>query len=290
MILAAGLTPAWQRALRFDAFAPGEVNRATETHACASGKVLNVAVAVHLLGAKVKVLAPVGSDVTGGAIRADLESKSIAARWLESPGPARTCTTLLTPDGVTELVENSGPLTGAEREAFAAAFDEETPTARLIVLSGSLPPGTPATFYGERIKATRLPVILDAQGEELLAALSEKPFLVKPNRRELATTLNRDLGGDAPLHEAMEELHRRGATWVVVTDSDRPVHVLGEGKFRKFDPPRIGVVNPIGCGDAFAAGLAVSLVKSPDVAKAIERGLSTAAASATHILPGRFSP
>ena len=39
MIVAAGLTPAWQQILRFDALRLGEVNRAVEAHWCASGKV-----------------------------------------------------------------------------------------------------------------------------------------------------------------------------------------------------------------------------------------------------------
>ena len=293
MILAAGLTPTWQRVQRFDDFIPGEVNRATETHACASGKVLNVAVAAHLLSTPVKALAPVGRDVTGTAIRGDLESGGVIARWIESSAPARTCTTLLTPEGVTELVENSGPVTDAERETFLATFHEEASTARLIVLSGSLPPGTPATFHGDCIKATRIPVILDARGEELLAALPEKPFLVKPNRRELGATLNRDLAGDADLHEAMKELRRRGAKWVVVTDGPKPVHALGDGEIMRIPPAKVTVVNPIGCGDAFAAGLATSLMMEPDMAdmeKAIGRALSAAAASAAHILPGRLEP
>ncbi len=38
----------------------GEVNRAREVHWCASGKVLNAAVALHLLGGPSMTLAPVG--------------------------------------------------------------------------------------------------------------------------------------------------------------------------------------------------------------------------------------
>ena len=50
MILTAGLTPAWQHVLVFDAFTPGAVNRAREVHWCASGKVLNAARGLHHLG------------------------------------------------------------------------------------------------------------------------------------------------------------------------------------------------------------------------------------------------
>ena len=46
MIVAAGLTPAWQQLMAFDALEPGAVNRAREVTWCSSGKVLNVAIAL----------------------------------------------------------------------------------------------------------------------------------------------------------------------------------------------------------------------------------------------------
>src|SRR5262249_7617530 len=60
LILAAGLTPAWQQILQFDALAVGEVNRATDVQWCASGKVLNVGIALGHLGAESLTLAPLG--------------------------------------------------------------------------------------------------------------------------------------------------------------------------------------------------------------------------------------
>ena len=46
MILAAGLTPAWQQILCFDDVQPGRSEPRSEVHWCASGKVLNVGMAL----------------------------------------------------------------------------------------------------------------------------------------------------------------------------------------------------------------------------------------------------
>ena len=92
MILAAGLTPAWQQVLVFDAFTPGAVNRARQVHWCASGKVLNVARALHQLGGRSKALAPVGGTL-GQVIPRDFDRLGIAARWVEVGHPTRVCTT-----------------------------------------------------------------------------------------------------------------------------------------------------------------------------------------------------
>ena len=46
MIVAAGLSPAWQQVMQFDTFQPGEVNRAREVFWYGSGKTLKVCVTV----------------------------------------------------------------------------------------------------------------------------------------------------------------------------------------------------------------------------------------------------
>ena len=50
--------------------------------------------------------------------------------------------------------------------------------AGVVVLIGSLPPGTPGTYYRELVEQTAAKVVLDARGQELLAALEARPFLV----------------------------------------------------------------------------------------------------------------
>src|SRR2546423_214406 len=107
MILAAGLTPAWQAILRYRVLCLGEVNRADETHWCASGKVLNVGMALASLGVPSRTLAPVGGW-SGAAIRSEFEARQIPAAWTITQTPTRVCTTILIDNGATtELVENA---------------------------------------------------------------------------------------------------------------------------------------------------------------------------------------
>ena len=109
MILAAGLTPAWQQILSFDQFQPGEVNRAHEVHWCASGKVLNVGIAGQSMCEQIPTLTMVGCR-GGTESQRELAAAEIDDRWIESGTPTRVCTTILDKStGVTtELVEESG--------------------------------------------------------------------------------------------------------------------------------------------------------------------------------------
>ncbi|MCA9111146.1 MAG: hypothetical protein KDA52_14435, partial [Planctomycetaceae bacterium] len=88
MIVAAGLSPAWQQILVFDAVAVGEVNRAREVNWCASGKVLNVARALNSLGADVDTVCPVGGQA-GESIRAEFAADEIPAQWITTASATR---------------------------------------------------------------------------------------------------------------------------------------------------------------------------------------------------------
>ncbi len=223
MILTAGLTPAWQQILVFDSFLYGEVNRAAEVVWCASGKVFNAGIGVHHLGGPSLTLAPVGGPALS-QIEAEFAALGVPYRWVRTRAATRICTTLLdrATGSITELVENGRPLTPEELDAFRQAYSEAAARADVVVLIGSLPQGTPDGFYRELILRTPCPAVLDFRGDGLLSVLDLKPYVVKPNREELAKTLGRPLAGDDDLVGAMRTLNDRGAQWVVITQALPP--------------------------------------------------------------------
>ncbi len=290
MIVAAGLSPAWQQIYVFDRLQPGEVNRAVRTAACASGKVLNVALAVHQLGADGVTVCVVGG-VSGRAIQDEWSQRGLNARWVESATPTRTCTTVIeTQTGrTTELVENCGPVTEKELSAFENEFVEVAAEASVVVLIGSLPTGTPSDFYRRLLDRTAATVVLDARGPELLKALDRQPFVVKPNRAELARTVDRDLNDEPSVLAAARELTERGAEWVLVTDGSRPALLVSQREAFRVQPLPARTVNPIGCGDCLAAGVAVGLEQGRSVLDAVRLGMAAAAENLSQLLPARLS-
>ena len=161
-------------------------------------------------------------------------------------------------------------------------------TARATARSWSA--GAPRTFFRELLRATPCPAILDIRGEDLLAALAGRPFLVKPNREELAHTLVRELTTDAQLHGAMRELHDRGAQWVVVSQGAAGAWASGEGQLFRLSTPKVAVVNPIGSGDCLAAGLAWGLSEGQPPRDALRLAMAAAVENVTQLLPARLDP
>lgn len=289
MILAAGLTPAWQQTLVFEHFHEGEVNRATEAVWCASGKVLNVGCAVHHLGVASHTLSLAGG-ISGQALRDDFTRLKMPATWIETATPSRVCTTILDRRRKlsTELVENAAAVSSDELAAFQRTFTQLAKESERIVLSGSLPAGTPADFYRSLIEQTHRSVLLDFRGEELRRCLPLKPWLVKPNRAELAATVGEPLVTEADLLAAMQQLRDAGAEFVVVTDGPHAVWAAGPHGVSRFHPPVVDVVNPIGCGDCLAAALAIAWHEGERWDDAIEWAVTIAAENARHLLPARF--
>jgi tagatose 6-phosphate kinase len=289
LILAAGLSPAWQQILRFDAFRPGEVNRARDVRWCASGKVLNVGIALAHLGASTETISLVGG-VTGEQIQREFRDLGIAAAWVPTRSPTRVCTTILdlASGRATELVENAAAADAAELDAFRSLYASRAAGSEMVVLAGSLPAGATHTLFRELLEDTACPAIVDARGPELLAALEQGVLLVKPNREELARTVGREIESDTQLHRAMLELNGLGAEWVVVSDGARPAWASSRKQVFRLTPPRLEPVNPIGSGDCLAAGIAWALVERQDTLEAIRLGMGAAAHNVGQLLPARL--
>ncbi len=292
MILAAGLTPAWQQILVFDSFRYGEVNRAAEVVWCASGKVFNAGIGAHHLGGPSLTLAPVGGPALS-QIEAEFETLGVPHRWIKTRAATRICTTILdrTTGTITELVENGRPLTADELDAFREAYAEQAAGADVVVLIGSLPQGTPDSFYRELLQRTPCPAVLDFRGEGLLTLLDLKPFVVKPNREELAKTFGRPLDSDQDLVAAMHTLNDEGAQWVVVTQGAAAVWVTSPEAVYRFHPPLVSdPVNPIASGDALAATIAWATRAGRPLLEAVRLGIAAAAQNVRQLLPCRLDP
>ena len=290
MIIAAGLSPAWQQILEVKSLEVGEVNRCQSAHWCASGKVINVGVALQHLGCHCDTIFPAGGYARK-LIQAELNELDVSFRDLEQENPTRICTTILDRSSgqTTELVENATPISEQEVKAFADEYYCCVETAAVAVLTGSLPAGTPVTFYRDLIARTKCPVILDARGTELEEALSAAPFLVKPNHEELERTLDRTLSSPDEIINGMQEINRRGATWVVISQGKSTLWATSADEVYRFTPASVEVVNPIGCGDSLAAGIASAIYQDWTIPESIRWGMAAAADNLTQLLPARLS-
>ncbi len=297
-ILTFGLTPAFQRIMLFDTLRVDHVNRAVKIISCVSGKATNAAIGVETLtrtGQSV-LLTPLAGPMRPEMIR-ELDGLGVRLRNLPVRTPTRTCTTLIDRQNraCTELVENGQPLEEDELDEIVAIFREEAKTADMLILTGSLPVDCPKDYYRRLLDSLDAPVpfLCDFRGEELLHVLPLGPLFVKPNREELATTLQTALASPEDIRAGMEELNRHGARHVVITDGPRAVYLSGGNEFHRLAPipcEESQIVNPIGCGDAMCAAIAWAHVNGENAAQAVRIGMAAANLNLRSLLPCRLDP
>jgi tagatose 6-phosphate kinase len=272
MILCLGTTPTIQRTMTFRRLNIDDVNRAVDVSQYASGKSVNAARVLHALGMEVLATGFLGGDA-GKFMRSDLDRAGIAHDFLEVIAPTRLCITLLDERGgtATELIEESASVEPRAYVRLLREVDANLWRAKAIILSGSLPPDAPADFYADCVRKAadeRVPVVLDARGQPLLSALPCKPFIVKPNRQELAETVGTAIDSDEALHAAMRKMVELGAQWVAVTLGKEGAILSNGDDFWRIRAPAVKAVSAIGSGDSFAAGLAAGIAQQEDTPQA----------------------
>ena len=292
-ILCIGTTPTAQRAMIFRKLTPDAVNRAVTTLDGVAGKSINVAKILKSLGTHPVAMGFLGGQ-RGEFLRAAMAGKQIESDFVTVKSPTRQCITLIDESAGThtELVEESRPVGPADFAKFMAIVRRRITDCGAAVMSGTIASGGHATLYRDCVrlaeKAGALSVV-DAQGTALTEALKAKPGLVKPNRSELAATIGRALKSEAGVMRAMRKLCERGAQRVIVTAGHESALAFDGEIFRRIITPRIKVVNPIGSGDAFTAGVMWRLLRGDDLGEACRWGAAAGAANALTPMPGELN-
>ena len=263
----------------------------------AGGKALNVA---RWIGIRRASLVPSSADVTvacGGLLGADdatpfereLRRYGIVDRFVRVPGSTRRNEMIVTPEGSFKLNRKAFPgLVLAE-----GTFDIEAlgiGPGDVAVLSGSLPPCCPATFYADctrALKARGATVVLDASGAPLCAAVfgadaDTRPDVIKPNAEECEPLVGFVPRTPEDFRRATDLL-RTQVPHVIVSDGGAGCWFDGV-----FTPaPSVDVLDTTAAGDTLLAEWCwrTYAVPDPDAAR-----WAVAAGSAACTMPGGDPP
>jgi 1-phosphofructokinase len=280
------------------AVARGGVTRLGTSSTEPGGKGVNVARALAAAGAGVTAVVP--ADPTDPLVTA-LQALRLPLVTVPTGSPVRTNYSLTEPDGTTTKLNEPGtPLDAGLRAALAAAVAAAATGARWVVLSGSLPPGTPEGWYAELVRAVRgtgAKVAVDTSEGPLAALLAAgpgaAPDLLKPNAEELAQVTGTSeaelLADPAALSDAVARLHDGGVGEVLLTlGGDGAVLSTAAGGVWSARAPRVAVRSTVGAGDCSLAGhLLADLAGSPAPDR-LRRAVATGSAAAA--LPGSAVP
>lgn len=288
MILTVTPNPSLDRTYEVPSLDRGEVIRATGERMDPGGKGVNVSRAVAAAGQRTVAVLPLGG--APGALVADLlDAQGIEVAPVPVAGATRSNIALAESDGILTKINAPGPeLSAAEQELLLETVREQSRDASWIACCGSLPRGLAPSWYADlvaRVHAAGMRIALDTSGPALLAALRERPDVVKPNAEELAEAVGRPLTTVGDAVKAAEELRERGAGAVLASlGADGQLLVDAHGAW--FGSARVDVVRSnVGAGDSSLAGFLIAGGSGPDaLASAVAHG------AAAVQLPGSEMP
>ncbi|GAA3934179.1 hexose kinase [Microbacterium soli] len=296
MIVTVTPNPAVDLTWRVPSLMPGHVHRADAGAVRAGGKGLNVARVAHTQGAQAVAVATAGG-ATGEEFAAELADSGVPHVLVPVAAATRRSLALVDESaGDTSIVNEYGTApTPEEWDALADAVatalgtaDAESPG--VLVISGSLPPGTPENVLPTLIGLGRdaaATVIVDTSGPSLLVAADAGASVLKPNQHEL-----RDATGlDDPVDGA-RELLRRGTELVLLSLGPEGMLAVSQGAdvgtlHARLDAPLAG--NPTGAGDAAVAACAVMMdagIRDPE--RILRRATAWSAAAVLMPLAGEI--
>ncbi len=303
MIVTLTANPSLDRTATLDRpLARGEVHRVNSVTSEPGGKGINVARVAHYAGHPVRAILPAGPD---DQILRGLDALRVPYRSVPLAETVRTNLTLTEADGTTTKINEPGPsLDGETIERLAHLLVLESERADWVVLSGSLPPGVPADWYADLVRALRpwgCRIAVDTSDAPLLALAAQfpdaAPDLLKPNAEELAQLTGVDpdaleaaaaAGDPAGCVEAARTLVERGVGAVMATlGGAGAVLVTPEGAWHA-GPPPITVRSTVGAGDSSVAGYV--LAHTRDLSAPDRLRLAVAYGSAAASLAGTTLP
>ncbi|WP_223779078.1 1-phosphofructokinase [Streptomyces sp. 135] len=288
MILTVTPNPSLDRTYEVPSLGRGEVVRATGDRMDPGGKGVNVSRAVAAAGVRTVAVLPLGG-APGALVAALLDEQGIEAAPVPVAGQTRSNIAVAEPDGTLTKINAPGPeLSEDEREALLTAVGERSAGAEWVACCGSLPRGLAPYWYAElvaRAHAAGARIALDTSGPALLAALAERPDVVKPNAEELAGAVGRPLTTVGDAVKAAEELRELGAHAVLASlGADGQLLVDGSGAYFA-SAPVDAVRSNVGAGDSSLAGF---LIAGGTGARALASAVAHGAAAVQ--LPGSVMP
>jgi len=286
-VLTVTLNPALDISVSVDQLVPDRKLRAPESRREPGGGGVNVSRVLNRLG-----VPNVSLVVAGGAIGIELvtrmrdEELDVVDVRIESDTRESFAITETTTDRQYRI-SLPGPtiddVEGLRHQILAAVG-----AARIVVLSGSVPPGTPDDFLGTTIDA--LPAgtttIVDTSGPALAWVARHSRAIIKPSQRELAELVGWEPSTADEIEAAAREVIDLGRVSAVVASRGPSGALLTtrDATVRWFRPPAVRPVSTVGAGDSMIAGMAAALAGGLHLDDAVRLGV--AAGTAAVLTPG----
>ena len=289
MILTVCMSPCTDITIELDSLNVGMTNVVKSKRTSFGGKGLNVAIGVARLGGSPYATGLMYNE-NGYVFENALDKEGVPFTFVWSKGRVRENYKFIDNRSMLTEVNDVGEEVQKEKAAEVEAMVRMlSKRSNVTVLSGGLPRGVNANFYGNLVRAVapNSLKIVDASGERLFAAIAEGVDLVKPNLDELENALGRRIEDKKDMLAGCYELLDRGAKRVLLSLGKQGA-VITDGTHSYYcKSMNVAVNSTVGAGDGMVAAAAMQLEKDAPLSEILRAGV--AAGTATVMTTGKVS-
>lgn len=282
MVYTVTLNPALDYVIHIEDFQTGEINRTQREEIQFGGKGINVSTVLTRLGVENTALGFL-AGFTGQVLAEGLRKNGIQTDFIWLTEGLTRINVKIKAGEETELNGRGPVIPSAALDELFQKLDR-LQSGDVLDLSGSIPASLPDDIYQQilrQLEGRGILTVVDAAGELLCAALSYRPFLIKPNHHELGEIFGQTPVTDQELTACAKKLQKQGARNVLVSMAGEGSLLLDEtGACHRLGVPRGTVRNSVGAGDSMVAGFLAGWLKTGDYETAHRMGAAAGSATA----------
>lgn len=281
MVYTVTFNPAIDYVVRMNEMKTGEVNRTSSEEMYFGGKGINVSVVLKELGITSRALG-FTAGFTGEAIEQGVAAMGIESDFVRLPKGNSRINVKIKASDETEINGQGPDIDEASLNALFEKLDT-LENGDTLILAGSIPNSLPQDIYMQilaKLADKEIRTVVDATKDLLLNVLKYKPFLIKPNDRELGEMFGVVPEGREDIIRYARKLKEMGAQNVLVSMAgDGAVLVDEFGEVHSCGVCSGEVKNSVGAGDSMIAGFIAGLMEG-DHEHALKLGTATGGATA----------
>ena len=286
MIYTVTLSPSIDYVVRMTNMRSNVTNRTDSEEFYYGGKGINVSQVLAELDLDSTALGFI-AGFTGDAIENGIKNSRIRTEFIRLKEGFTRINIKIKAGGETEI-NGQGPDIPAEALEELMKKLDRIQDGDTLVLAGSIPKTCPDDIYErmlDRVKDRKIMIVVDATKQLLVNSLSAHPFLIKPNRMELAEIFHAEVENDQDCEKYARKLQEMGARNVLVSLGRKGAMLIDEnGEKHTCGVLKQPVLNTVGAGDSMVAGFVAGYHKTGDYGYALKLG--SACGNATSFLPG----
>ncbi|MBE5751141.1 MAG: 1-phosphofructokinase family hexose kinase [Clostridiales bacterium] len=289
MILTVCMSPCTDVTVELDALNVGRLNVVKSKQMTFGGKALNVAIGVKRLGGDSFATGLMYNE-NGNTFESALNKEGVPFTFVWNKGRARENYKIIDNRSMlTEINDVGEEISKEKAQEVLSMVSMLSAKSSIVVLSGSLPRGLDADYYGKLAKAVNPACmkIVDAESARVFAALETGVDLLKVNLEEFENTLGRRIADKDDMLAGCNELISRGAKRVLLSLGKQGA-VLTNGKQAYYcKSMNVAVNSTVGAGDGMVAAAALKLKQDAPLSEILRAGV--AAGTATVMTVGQVS-